>query len=189
VIKPRHLVLLLLTSIGLSIPAFADTYSITFTPEAGSTGGPIAAPGTFTSGPVTIDWGPDVFTLSSGDISEMLSDCAPLAAAPKACAGYSASDAGLYEPKLNVGPLLGIDDNGGSQTSFTLVASSADSICAFQGCSSVGVLSISDLSLAGALAVPEPGTLAMLLPWLLILILVLGTKRPHEPATSKGLQS
>ena len=179
-IKPSHIVRLLVISCALSTPLFADSYSVTFTPESGSTGGSIAAAtSSFTSGPLTIDWGTDVFTLSASDLSEILSDCGPLSGTPKICASYSASDAGIYEPTMDVGPLLGIDDNGGSKSPFTLLASSANPTCAFLGCDSFGSVSITDLSVSSAVTAPEPGTLGMLLPGLLALVLLVGIKRPE----------
>ncbi len=186
-IRAKHFVLLL-TSMLLSMPALADTYELTFTPDSGSTGGTIAATGTFTSGPLAIDWGTDVFTLSASDVSEILSDCAPLTATLKDCASYSASDAGIYKPKLDVAPLLGIDDNGGSQTSFTLLASSANSNCAFEGCSSFGIISLADVSLASPVTAPEPGILMMLWPGMLGVILY-GMKRLQKPTISRSTQS
>jgi hypothetical protein len=165
--KYRYFLAALFALLVLSMPSFADTYSVTFTPGIGSSGASIAAASTFSAGPLDINWGTDVFTLSATDISEILSDCAPPSAAPKVCATYSASDAGVFVPKLNVGPLLGIDDNGGLQSSLSLLASSADGSCVFEGCSSFGTLSITDLSLGSPANMPEPGSLGMLLSGLL----------------------
>jgi len=179
--KSRYLLTVVFAVLVLSIPSFADTYSMTFTPMLGSTGASITAASTFTAGPVSIDWGTDVFTLSATDISDILSDCAPLSAAAKVCGSYSASDAGIFNAKLNVGPLLGINDNGGLQSSFDLMASSADGSCVFQGCSSFGTLSITDLSLGTPANTPEPGSLGMLLPGLLSL----GIWRSRRPERGK----
>ena len=129
--KTCRLLALLVIFFACSFSAFADTYSLTFTADLGSTGGALTAvTSPITSGPITIDWATDVFTLSAPDFSDVLSDCAPLSATPTACATYSASDAGVFLPKLNVGPLLGINDDGGAQASFTLLASSANKGCA-----------------------------------------------------------
>ena len=181
--RARSVFLLLLASIAFSMPAFADAYAITFTPDLGSTGVIATATATFTSGAVAIDWETDVFTLSASDITQILSDCAPLKATPTACASYSASDQGVYQPKIDVAPLLGIDDNGGSQASFTVLASSTDKSCALLGCSSDGMLSVADLSLAPSVITPEPSTLAMLLPGIMGLAL-LGCR--HKPSIRSG---
>ena len=177
-IKTYQLLALLLILFACSFSASADTYTVTFTADLGSTGGSLTAvTSPITSGPIIIDWGTDVFSLSASDFSNMLSDCAPLSATATACATYSASDAGISKPKLNVGPLLGINDDGGTQASFTLLASSANASCALEGCSSTGVVSIADLSKA-SVAAPEPGTLAMLFSGMLGLAVVLARKTP-----------
>jgi hypothetical protein len=175
VIKTCHLLALLFVFFAWSFSASADTYTLTFTADLGSTGGALTAiTSPITSGPITIDWGTDVFSLSAADFSDMLTDCAPLGPTPTTCATYSASDAGVFNPRLNVGPLLGINDDGGTQASFTLMASSANKSCAFQGCSSTGVVSIADLS--KEMVTPEPGTFAMLLFGMCGLAFVLARK-------------
>jgi hypothetical protein len=168
-------VLALLISCVFSVPSFADTYSITFTADPGSTGGNIAATTTsFTTGPITIDWGNAVFTLSAAELSEMLGDCAPISATPTACASYDASDAGVFQPKINVEPLLDVSDDGGAKSSFTLAASAADSSCLIEGCFSSGVISLADQTPVNA---PEPNVSTMLLAGLLGLSLLAGVKR------------
>lgn len=174
-IKAKFLALAFLFSCAFSIPSFADTYSITFTADPGSTGGSIAATtSAFTTGPITIDWGNAVFTLSAADLSEMLSDCAPLTATPTACATYDASDAGIFQPKINVEPLFDVSDDGGAKSSFTLAASAADSNCMINGCFSSGVISLADQTPVPA---PEPNTSIMLFGGLLGLSLLAGGKR------------
>jgi hypothetical protein len=171
-----QLLALLLTFFACSFSASADTYTVTFTADLGSTGGALTVvTSPITSGPITIDWGTDVFSLSALDFADMLSECAPLGATLKGCATYSASDAGISKPKLNVGPLLSIDDDGSTQASFTLSSSSANASCAIQGCSSTGIVSIADLS---AVAAPESGTLGMLFSGMLGLALALARKTP-----------
>jgi hypothetical protein len=176
VIKTCRLLALLVILFACSFSAFADTYSLTFTADIGSTGGALTAvTSPITSGPITIDWGTDAFTLSASDFAAMLSDCAPLSATSTACATYSASDAGIFKPKMNVGPLLGINDDGGTQAYFTLTASSANQSCVSQGCSSTGIVSIADLSKAPVNA-SESGTFGMLLSGMLGLAVVLARK-------------
>ena len=177
-IEARHILLPVILLCSLSRPLSADSFTITFTPQPGSTGGAIGTATTsFTSGPVSIDWGPDVFTVSATDLSEMLTDCAPLSTASKACASYTASDAGLSDPTLNVGPLLGIDDDGRSKASFTLLASSANPTCLLLECSSFGTVSLADLSPAAPIAAPEPAALGMLLLGILGFSLLFAAKR------------
>lgn len=186
--KYRYFLAALFAPLVLSMPSFADTYGMTFMPSIGSSGTSIAAAGTFSAGPLDIDWGTDVFTLSATDISEILSDCAPLNAAAKVCATYSASDAGVFAPKLNVGPLLGIDNNGGLRSSLSLLASSADSSCAIEGCSSFGTLSITDLSLGAPVNAPEPSSLGMLLSGLLC-VGIFSAKGDLDRGKSSGTQA
>jgi hypothetical protein len=75
-----------------------------------------------------------------------------------------------------VGPLLGINDNGGAHPSFTLQALSADKSCAGLGCSSTGIVSISDISKA-SIDAPESGAFGMLFSGISDLVLVLARKR------------